>query len=117
MKTPLHSLKLAALSRNTILAAVILNLALDSHAATISWGPAMQITGEADVLTNGILLEADAAGNNSSPLINKVTFGAWAGSSAHLLAGPGSSFENTGFNSAVRQLERRLPKSVVGGPQ
>lgn len=102
MKRPTLIQKGLALIRNTFLAAGLPALTLAAGAATISWGPAMQITGNPDVLTEGVLLEADAAGSAAAATVNGVTFAAWTGSSTYVVPGPaGYAFQSSGFNAAT----------------
>lgn len=102
MKRPTFLQESLAVIRHTILAAGLPALTLAAGAATISWGPAMQITGDRDILTEGVLLEADAAGSAAAATVNGVTFAAWTGSSTYVVPGPaGFGFQSSGFNAAT----------------
>jgi hypothetical protein len=70
--------------------------------APISWGPAMPITGNADVSTSGTLIYAYAAGNTASPTVNGVSFADWSGA-GNAVTGGGSpvTFNSSGFGSTA----------------
>ena len=109
--------------RRRILACAFLGLtALTSHAASIIWGSAQNITGDTDVSTAGTLLGAANLTSLSGTTVNGVTFPSWDPSGPLFLTSgvfsvgsPVSTLSNLGSGSPLNTLSTSYQNLVTSG--